>query len=96
MYICLQRGVSHIMFQKSETNPFGLIFGGAFALILSVFGLRAFNQYLLTTSEISANEFLVVVIGDLAGILVAVVGLVMLAFGIHYTLRARKEGNQRT
>ncbi|HJK58899.1 MAG TPA: hypothetical protein O0X20_01495 [Methanocorpusculum sp.] len=84
------------MFQKYETNPFGLIFGGAFALILSVFGLRAFNQYLFTTSEITANELLVVVIGDIAGVLVAIVGIVMLAFGIHYALRSRNENNPRT
>ena len=71
------------MFQKYETNPFGLIFGGAFALILSV-------------SEITANEFLVVVIGDIAGVLVAIVGIVMLAFGIHYALRSRNENNPRT
>ncbi|HJK46032.1 MAG TPA: hypothetical protein O0X10_01180, partial [Methanocorpusculum sp.] len=91
-----QRRVSSIMFQKYETNPFGLIFGGAFALILSVFGLRAFNQYLFTTSEITANELLVVVIGDIAGVLVAIVGIVMLAFGIHYTLRSRNENSPRT
>ena len=84
------------MFQKYETNPFGLIVVGAFALILSVSGLRAFNQYLFTTSEITANELLVVVIGDIAGVLVAIVGIVMLAFGIHYTLRSRNENNPRT
>ena len=54
------------------------------------------NQYLFTTSEITANELLVVVIGDIAGVLVAIVGIVMLAFGIHYTLRSRNENNPRT
>lgn len=84
------------MFQKYETNPSGLIFGGAFALILSIFGLRAFNQYLFTASEIVANDFAIVVLGDIIGVLVGVVGLAMLAFGIHYTLRGRKEKNLQT
>ena len=79
------------MFQKYETNPSGLIFGGAFALILSIFGLRAFNHYLFTASEITVNEFTVVVVGDIIGVLVGVMGLAMLVFGIHYTLRERKE-----
>ncbi|MDE2546203.1 MAG: hypothetical protein O0W99_05325 [Methanocorpusculum sp.] len=84
------------MFQKYEASPSGLIFGGAFALILSIFGLRTFNHYLFTASEIVENEFAVVVIGDIIGVLVGVVGLVMLGFGIHYTLRARRENNPRT
>ena len=79
------------MFQKYEANPSGLIFGGAFALILSIFGLRTFNHYLFTSSEIVANEFMLVVVGDIIGVLVGVVGLVMLGFGIHYTLKDRKE-----
>lgn len=81
------------MFQKYEANPSGLIFGGAFALILSIFGLRTFNHYLFTASEITANEFTVVVVGDLIGVLVGVVGLAMLGFGIHYTLQSRREKN---
>lgn len=79
------------MFQKYETNPSGLIFGGAFALILSIFGLRAFNHYLFTSSEIVADEFMLVVVGDIIGVLVGLVGLVMLGFGVHYTLKDRKE-----
>ena len=32
----------------------------------------------------------------IAGVLVAIVGIVMLAFGIHYALRSRNENNPRT
>ena len=79
------------MFQKYEASPSGLIFGGALALILSIFGLRTFNHYLFTASEIVANEIAVVVIGYIIGFFFCVVGLVILGFGIHYTLLARRE-----
>lgn len=77
------------MFQKYETNPPGLIFGGAFALILSVFGLRALNEYVFSTPGILDTEAYVVFAGDLIGVVVGILGLAMLVIGIVYILKAR-------
>ncbi len=79
------------MFQKYETKPSGLIFGGVFALILSIFGLRAFNTYLLTTTEFIANEIYVVIAGDIIGIAVGLLGLAMLGSGIYYMIKTKRE-----
>ncbi|MDU9376851.1 hypothetical protein McpSp1_14850 [Methanocorpusculaceae archaeon Sp1] len=79
------------MFQKYEAKPSGLIFGGVFALILSIFGLQAFNNYLLTTSEVIMNEMYITIAGDIIGIAVGLLGLAMLISGIYYAIKARKE-----
>ncbi len=79
------------MFQKYEANPTGLIFGGIFALILAVFGLRSFNAYIMTATTIEAGEMVIVVLADLIGLLVAVLGIAMLVSGVLGHLSSKKK-----
>jgi hypothetical protein len=76
------------MFQKYEATPSGLIFGGVFALILALFGLESFNQYMLASPP---SNVWVLVLGDGIGLLVAIVGIGMLGSGIYSHLNRQKQ-----
>lgn len=78
------------MFQKFEATPTGLIFGGVFALTLALFGLRSFNGYVTSVANFMQEEFWLVILGDIIGLLVAAVGVLMLGFGIYYYLSGKE------
>lgn len=77
------------MFQKYEATPTGLMFGGVFAIILALFGLKSFNHYITSAGNVVAQEVWLLFLGDTLAILVAVVGIAMLGFGIYYYLRSK-------
>lgn len=79
------------MFQKYEATPTGLMFGGVFALILALFGLKTFNSYAVSAELIASGDFWLVFLGDLIGLLVASVGMAMLGFGIYYYLNGKQK-----